>query len=198
MPYTLTIEQDDSPLNPRTDFDNFGKMALVHPRYSLHNDTTLDIGDYLWRCRTQEGSFDLLKKDILKHYEVVVILPVYLYDHSGLLLNTAPFTCPWDSMQVGFIFMERKSILKAKPGYSRITKKLKDWAEKILKLELTTYSQYLNGDVWDYVIKDETGEVVDSCCGFYGLSYCRVAGEEVLHALATSEPKQLDIFEVMP
>ena len=36
--------------------------------------------------------------------ENLVYLPVYLYDHSGLVLQTTPFSCPWDSGHVGIIY----------------------------------------------------------------------------------------------
>ena len=33
--YRLKVEYDDLPLNPRTDYDNFGKMVCWHSRYDL-------------------------------------------------------------------------------------------------------------------------------------------------------------------
>ena len=36
-----------------------------------------------------------------------------------------------------------------------------------LKGEVETYSQYLNGEVYCYFIKDDSGDIVDSCGGFY-------------------------------
>ena len=33
--YRLRIEYDDMPVNPRTDYDNFGKMVCWHSRYDL-------------------------------------------------------------------------------------------------------------------------------------------------------------------
>lgn len=35
--------------------------------------------------------------------ERVVMLPLYLYDHGGITINTTGFHCPWDSGQVGWI-----------------------------------------------------------------------------------------------
>ncbi|MEG0092201.1 MAG: hypothetical protein RSA20_10290, partial [Oscillospiraceae bacterium] len=34
-PYLLQVMQDDEPLNPREDYDNFGKMVCWHSRYNL-------------------------------------------------------------------------------------------------------------------------------------------------------------------
>ena len=36
-----------------------------------------------------------------------VILPLYLYDHSGITISTRPFSCPWDSGQVGWIYASK-------------------------------------------------------------------------------------------
>lgn len=35
QPYLLQVMYDDEPLNPRTDYDNFGKMVCWHSRYNL-------------------------------------------------------------------------------------------------------------------------------------------------------------------
>ena len=62
----------------------------------------------------------------------------------------------------------------------KLTKELKKKAEKLLKVEVKTYNQYLQGDVWAYIIKDEDGEHVDSCYGFYGEEECKEEGEAQL------------------
>ncbi len=33
--YRLKIEYDDTAINPRVDYDNFGRMACWHSRYNL-------------------------------------------------------------------------------------------------------------------------------------------------------------------
>ena len=34
---------------------------------------------------------------LVEQMEGMVILPLYLYDHSGITMNTTGFSCPWDS-----------------------------------------------------------------------------------------------------
>lgn len=46
------------------------------------------------------------------------ILPLYLYDHSGTIMNTTGFSCPWDSGQVGWIFCSHKR-MKEETGYTK-------------------------------------------------------------------------------
>jgi hypothetical protein len=46
---------------------------------------------------------------------------------------------------------------------------LKEQVETALRAEVQEYSQYLNGAVYGYAVKDvATGEIIDSCSGIYG------------------------------
>jgi hypothetical protein len=115
-----------------------------------------------------------MEKDIIKRENVGVILPLYLYDHSGITMNTTGFGCQWDSFQVGFIFISKQKMLQEYGG-KIVTQKLKDRVTEYLKGEVETYDQYLTGDVYGYrVFKVENGEEeeLDSCWGFYGEEEC--------------------------
>jgi hypothetical protein len=98
-------------------------------------------------------------------YENYVILPLYLYDHSGITMSTHPFSCRWDSGQVGYIFASRETILK-KYGKKRLTKALRKRVEKFLNSEVETYDAYISGDGCGYIVEKDGAEV-DSCYGFY-------------------------------
>lgn len=118
-----------------------------------------------------------------------VVLPLYLYDHSGLSMNCGGFSCPWDSGQVGYIYVsveEAEEEWGTSPNPDEMTDE--EFWERRLRQEVETYSQYLEGDVYGYVLEKargytqtteyEDGEVeegegleweqVDSCWGFYG------------------------------
>ena len=41
-----------------------------------------------------------------------LMLPLYLYDHSGITMNTTGFSCPWDSGQVGWIYASKEDALR--------------------------------------------------------------------------------------
>ena len=117
-----------------------------------------------------------LKQAIVKQEDAVVILPLYLYDHSGITIRTTVFSCPWDSGQVGFIFATRKQA-KEYYGVKKITKKSLVRLKAGLEASVREYDQFLTGDVWGYRIidVDEDGEETDehdSCWGFYGHDYC--------------------------
>lgn len=150
MKYTISIEQDLEPLNPREEFDNLGTMACEHPKYNL-------------------GDSNLQGREPSKGN---ISLPLYLYDHGGITISTTPFSCKWDSSRVGTIFVSKEKIYK-EYGVKRISKTLRRKVIDILRAEIKIYDDYLTGNVWGYVIKNENNEEVDSCWGFFGdKEYC--------------------------
>ena len=173
---TLKIEQDTDAQNPRTDFDNCGKMVCFHGRYNLGDEHDIDFNDF--------SGWDAMRAHLIKDCDAAVILPLYLFDHSGITMATSPFGCRWDSGQVGFIYMDKDTLLKEAPGNPKIlTPKAKAWATKYLQSDVHVYDQYLTVEVYGFVIEDEEGETVDSCWGFYGEDYCRNEGQSVLESL---------------
>jgi hypothetical protein len=96
--FKIKIIQDEDPQHPREDFDgHIGKMICWHNRYELGDkDEEMDIEEFEWRAE-KEG---------------FIALPLYLYDHSGLTMNTSGFSCPWDSGQVGFIYCSLPAALE--------------------------------------------------------------------------------------
>jgi hypothetical protein len=152
--YTVKVEYDSDPMNPRTEWDNAGTMVCWHNRYTLGDEQPKeDPSEYLAD----------LPKDSL-------VLELYLYDHSGITMSTGSFGCSFDSGQVGFIYLTPETIAKEWKGDV-------DAAKKCLEAEVKVYDHYLTGAVFGYTIEkanecDSCGhnepEHVDSCWGFYG------------------------------
>lgn len=239
-PYTLFIVEDEDPINPREDWDCFGKMICFHRRYNLgdkHNykeprDFLQDllfreyssypdsqygkpVYDYIKQGRAKEAKleynrstreWELLENDHwltgqdwyvsssypanLKGKDVpdwfldaalsalrmeelqelvqkmgdMVILPLYLYDHSGITMNTAGFSCPWDSGQVGWIYADKEAIRKE---YGEVTPESLEKAEKLLEGEVKDYDYYLTGQCYGFQLF-KGDEEIDSCWGFLG------------------------------
>lgn len=155
---TLEIVQDNNPDSPR-EWDNMGTMICFHGRYNLGDKHNYDHKDY--------SGWEEMETAIIKNESPAVILPLYLYDHSGITISTSPFSCPWDSGQIGFIFVSKEKLRK-EYGVKRITKEVIERAEKCLLAEVNTYDQYLTGDVYGYKVIDEEGNEEDSCWGYYG------------------------------
>ena len=147
--YEISIEQDENPMNPRED-DNLGRMLCRHSRYNLGDDHKAD----------REQVLDILegrKKD-------VVALPLYLYDHSGITMNTTGFSCPWDSGMVGCIYADYEKI-RSWLGVKRITKAVIEKVKESLRSEVKVYDDYISGNVYGYVIKKD-GEQMEACWGY--------------------------------
>lgn len=159
----VEICADDSAENPRDEMDTVGTMWCWHRHYQLGSrkesrEKAVDPKDH--------SGWHALRKEIEKREKPVVILPVYMYEHSGVTLSTEGFSCPWDSGQVGFIFATREAVLEAFVT-KRITKEIRERVESRLKAEIKTYSAYVNGDVYGFRVL-EGDEEIDSCWGFYG------------------------------
>ena len=158
--FTLSLYPDKNPESPR-DWDNAGTMVYWHTRYNLGDvDGRKEYGDpsefeAWWKTSGKGG----------------VILSLYLYDHSGLTMRTHPFSCPWDSGQVGYIYATKETVVKEWGKSGKLTRSSKAKALKHLEAEVETYDQYLCGDVYGYIIEDAQGKHVDSCWGFCGFNY---------------------------
>lgn len=96
-----------------------------------------------------------------------VVLPVYKYEHSGIKLSTTPFSCRWDSGQLGYIYATKEQI-RANWSIKRITAKVIEDTFEWFRNEIETFSLYVQGEVYGFDIEDDNGENVDSCGGFYG------------------------------
>lgn len=163
MSNTVEIIADEFAQNPR-DWDNLGRMVCWHRRYNL--------GDAQPSVSPKE--FVVPKG--------AVMLPLYLYDHSGITMKTTPFSCPWDSGQVGIIYTTLEAI-RREFDVKRVTKKLRQKCEAILVSEVATYDAYISGDVYAIVEKDEDGEVVDSCGGYYGFDVAKEEAKRIQERL---------------
>jgi hypothetical protein len=132
-----------------------------------------------------------------------IILPLYLYDHSGLSMSTSrssyPFNCPWDSGMVGIIHMTKADAIE-NWGKKICTKAVREKAIRCMISEVEEYNQYLTGDVWGIIIdriapdangefdESQDGDEIDSCWGFYGYDYAEEEGIALLKSSAEGYP----------
>lgn len=172
MPYSFEIIRDMSPLNPREEYDHAFTLCFVENRY-ITGDTT--ISPYF-------------EPD----HESRIIFPVYAYIHSGIALSTAPFSCPWDSGRIGYASIKKADFLREFYGEKarHLTKKRRARALEILKGELEEFQAYLDGDVFGYVIRDEEGEEIESCFGYYGEQYAEEEARAIVDHLNHQQKEQ--------
>ena len=172
--FTVHIEQDDSPENPR-EWDHMGHMICWHGRYILGDMDRRKPRQGQPYFPTPQDFLEWVKKAKGTPDEPVVLLALGLLDHSGLhmYVGSGPhWTDPdgWDSGQVGWIYATRAEVMK-EFNVKRVGKQTIAKATKYLEQEVAAYDRYLTGDIWMYWIEDEDGENVDSCCGFDGYDY---------------------------
>lgn len=111
---------------------------------------------------------ELLKRTLAKTGEYA-ILPIYIYEHSGIALCTVPFSDIWDSACIGFAVANINNFMKQRISDTPVSRcEAMHRAEDCIRNELEAYSDYLAGNCWQYCITDEDGNVVDSCSGFIG------------------------------
>lgn len=161
----LKIYQDDHPFSPREEYDNLTTIAFFHNKYNIGDSVDYDSDDF-------EG-WDEMEDYIQQTYKPLLILPLYMYDHSGIRLSTSPFSCKWDSGQVGFVYITKKQIdligtyIENEESYEDYLARLVSYIDN----EVQTLDQYVSGDVYSYEVVDESGEILDSCSGFYGSNW---------------------------
>lgn len=114
----------------------------------------------------------------------VVILPLFVFDHSGISISVSNYTDKWDSGQAGWIYVTKENIRKTLIDWNAkykdengncidITEEnWRDATVEILKNEIKIYDQYLQGDVYgiiteEYDEENDDWEEADSCWGFY-------------------------------
>lgn len=214
--FTIRIVSEDNPESPR-EWDNTGKMYCWHGRYNLGDKHDYRTPDDMLLALIQDVHPDfpdeLLGTEhahaiIDKHYR---IKPLYLYDHSGIAISTTPFSCRWDSGQVGYIVAALKDE-DAKSWDDKIvtwngrTITFGQRIDEILDAEVETYDAYLRGDVAGYIIERECcddGEEYDSCWGYYPdekgswsslIEECKAHVDEAWHRAELAEANRLAIM----
>lgn len=193
--YLLLVQPDDVMISPREVDETLGTIVCFHPRYALgdhHN--YIDHDDFLremylntvghdekgmkryeWMVnaiwsrkmtgpnRNEQAVAETMLNVIAKKY---IMLPLYLLDHSGLAMKTVSFHDPWDSAQVGWIYVSKEDALKAFDR-TEMTPKIREMTKKALRDEVEIYDAYLRGECYGYELY-EKGELKESCWGFIG------------------------------
>lgn len=173
--FTIKIHYDYDARSPREEFDNLGTLYTAHRSYQPEED-------FYRHFETEEvfdDQFEVFTKLFLKKY---ISLPVYLYDHSGLSVNTTGFSCRWDTSQFGIIAVSIADI-KAEYGWKNLTTKRRRQIETYLDGEIETYNDYLTGRVFGFTIENSCGEEIDSCWGYYGESSISDIERECKHSI---------------
>jgi hypothetical protein len=157
---TVRIYPDYDAPNPRVDYDHLCTMVCWHSRYELGDPDGID------KVQNDLGALCPYDADPVELYNAVIeadfyVLPLYLYDHSGITMNTSGFACPWDSGMVGFIYLTQ-----AEADENDMTEQ---HAQAMMRGEVEEYDMFLTGQVYGYVVRHKKDSMAEeSCWGFFG------------------------------
>lgn len=173
-PYALMVQPDDILISPREVDEHFGTMVCFHPRYALgdhHN--YMDKDDFLREMyldtvghdeagmkryermvnivssrfrhgpKTEERAIDEAMQKVIS--EKYLMLPLYLYDHSGLAMSTESFSgraphAEWDSGQVGWIYVSKEDALREFDA-DKMTGAIRQKADALMRSEVAAYDK---------------------------------------------------------
>lgn len=177
--YALTIHNDENADDPRKNNDHLDHMICWHRRYNIGDDHNYEVPydclialckQFVPDFEEDHQSFDHLF-GLLKPY--IIMLPIMLYDHSGLTISTSnvyPYNDKWDGGQIGWIWMDKETAEKLTEAG-----KDKDWrtaAINYLTASINEYDTYLRGEIYGYKLykrgENNALEEIDNCWGFYG------------------------------
>jgi hypothetical protein len=156
----IEIRQDEDAQSP-ADFGDTGLFLVANHRQCYIPEPG--------EKRIPDDTAELLARYKKTHW----IFPLEAYIHSGVRLALShEGSFPdrqWDVSQLGFVFVSKKEWRLSKKARAAALALIAEW------------NQYLSGDVWGYVVGD------DSCWGFYGREYCEQEAKSVVDCQIKAE-----------
>lgn len=176
----IDIDYENETFDINYDYKRYDR-TIVQCGYASYNFDIESLSDDIEHAKN-EMFLDFINSDledlevydlvgIVEQIENIVFLPLYLYDHSGITMNTTGFSCGWDSGQVGWIYNSIEAYHK-ETGNNFTKEQIKEDFISQVKL----YDKYIGGEVYWYQVEKEIEcdccssvkyEEVDSCGGFF-------------------------------
>ncbi|MCR5453178.1 MAG: hypothetical protein K6F00_11180 [Lachnospiraceae bacterium] len=175
--FRFRIEQDDEPLNPRFDWDgNIGTLNLWWSRCAFGDnkgngtprETLIDM------VRTYVPTDKYTEEDLIYNMasnemmillqKYIVLIPCYIYEHSGFAISCSAFSDRWDSGMAGFIYTSKE---KCEEQWGKADKDWRKQAYDELVNEVKEYDMYLKGECYYFKLEEyneETDEWDDYEC----------------------------------
>lgn len=150
--FTIEFHYDPDATSPRDD-DPGVSMVLYHRQYNFPNDAEISFSD--WENLGDIGDYLTCKGALL-------VVPVYMLDHSGVSLSVRDYADSWDSGQVGFAYITPENWKNTQGAEWTGSGEDRAQAHRLISAEVTTYGQYVNGECYYYVITDTDGEVMET------------------------------------
>ena len=170
--WTCSLYQDENAMSP-DEWDNLG--TLIH-------STDYTFGESM--SEPARGWNVYIRALRIFGDDVAAVLPVYIAEHGPQL------SC-WesDAESANAALVTTHARLSELAG-SEDQYHAPEWALDALRGELEVWRQYLEGDVYGCVVRDETDEVHDSLWGLYGWQYAQEEAERELAEAIQHEHEQ--------
>ena len=192
-------------------FDNMEEMGIeIHHNSSYllgNNNFCGDSVDYIMDSLlylTERQKENLYRKFdtpycndcleyLLERLEPKAILPVYIYEHSGSAISTTPFSCRWDSRQIGFMYIANKDKFKEAFGLKKMDNQK---ALDVMDSFICEIETIWHGGVYGFIVEDESGEHIESCSGFIGDDTDKIA-EEMLEYICLQNVSDTETLDML-
>lgn len=174
----LLEEYDEVAENPRTFSDHYTTFYTFSNRHSSPDEHSYkDFASWLFDM-LPVGAAKALDEEARENHGLntshlisefykrgIVLLPVYKYEHSGIVyraVKSNPFSCPFDSGIIGVIYARKQDIHKEYG--KRLCKSILETVHNLMIAEVDEYSAWADGNVYCYCLEGEDEWVG----GFYG------------------------------
>ena len=160
--YLVKIGYDDMSESPRVTQDNLGTVVEWSKNYDF-GDAKLsrdyDSGYEAFRAYVTD---ELDADESTESFEDIVYLPVYMYSHSGITLNTTGFSSMWDSGQVGYIYTTKERAADWAKEFSADEITVDEIKDR-LRQEIKELDYWVTGEMYRLTIYEKVVEC--ECCG---------------------------------
>jgi hypothetical protein len=174
-PFTVEVHQDPDPTSPR-EWDNVGRFGGLSD-WTFNDDNTTGPADAYQAARAGR--------------EPILMLPVYVLDGPYPIIRETD----WEGAEGIYWAAVAEVDAIGDHGYRTIAD-----LKAALRAELAAMNQYLEGDVYGYVVKAPDGGTLESCWGFMddrdGVAYAMSEGQDMARYLLRATPRWvLDTME---
>lgn len=168
--YTIKIEYDMDPMNPRKEFDNMGTMVVWKRGYELGDEqSSMDKYDYF---------AEVIRGSTAGNGRMYNSYWYPLYECGGgsdVRLCVGEWMEPYDDAVIGWIYVSKADVRK-EYGIKHVKENYQLKVQEVLKGEVEEYNAYLNGEVYGWTVEGWDGEeynhVFESVWGYYDYDFC--------------------------
>lgn len=93
--------------------------------------------------------------------KIIYLTELYMYQHSGIAVSVTPFSCKWDSGVAGYVIVTEDRFKECFGRDFTESKEDFDAIKENVKAEVEEVSNYLNGEVYQYILFEKVSDSGD-------------------------------------